>query len=101
MGPPKSTRSSIANDPNAANVASCGSPMTLSPKANMAGDDDRCSAGTAQRGQAAITLAEPPQRVQVRQPHIRHVPGPALHIYGSTIFGHQHAHSNSSGPRER
>src|SRR5215472_3532197 len=37
MGPPKSTSSSIAKDPNAANVASCGLPMTLSPKANMAG----------------------------------------------------------------
>ena len=37
MGPPKSTRSSIAKDPNAANVATCGLPMTLSPKANMAG----------------------------------------------------------------
>ena len=36
-GPPKSTRSSIANDPNAANVATCGLPMTLSPKANKAG----------------------------------------------------------------
>ena len=37
MGPPKSTRSSIAKDPNAANVASCGLPMTLLPKANRAG----------------------------------------------------------------
>ena len=37
IGPPKSTRSSIANDPNAANVANCGLPMTLSPKANMDG----------------------------------------------------------------
>ena len=36
MGPPKSTRSSIAKDPNAANAATCGLPMTLSPKANMA-----------------------------------------------------------------
>ena len=36
-GPPKSTRSSIAKDPNAANVATCGLPMTLSPKANKAG----------------------------------------------------------------
>src|ERR1700722_19356573 len=37
IGPPKSTRSSIAKDPNAANVANCGLPMTLSPSANMAG----------------------------------------------------------------
>lgn len=37
MGPSKSTRSSIAKDPNAANEANCGLPMTLSPKANMAG----------------------------------------------------------------
>ena len=37
IGPPKSARSSIAKDPNAANVATCGLPMTLSPTANMAG----------------------------------------------------------------
>ena len=37
MGPPKSTRSSIAKDPNAAYVATCGLPMTLSPSANRAG----------------------------------------------------------------
>jgi len=33
----KSTSSSIANEPNAANVASWGLPITLSPSANMAG----------------------------------------------------------------
>ena len=73
MGPPKSTRSSIAKDPNAANVATCGLPMTLSPKANMAGMMIRCPGGTTQRGEAAVALAEPPQGVQVRRPHIRHV----------------------------
>jgi hypothetical protein len=35
--------------------------------------DDRCPGGTAQRGKAAIALAEPPREVQVRQPHTRHV----------------------------
>ena len=37
------------------------------------GDDDRCPGGTAQRGEAAVALAEPSQRVHVRQPHTRHV----------------------------
>ena len=37
IGPLKSTNKSIANEPNAANVAKVGSPITLSPKANMAG----------------------------------------------------------------
>ena len=37
IGPPKSTSSSIANEPNTANVASVGLPITLSPRANIAG----------------------------------------------------------------
>ena len=37
IGPPKSTSSSIANEPKAANVASFGFPSTLSPRANIAG----------------------------------------------------------------
>ncbi len=37
IGPPKSTSSSIANEPNAANVATTGLPITLSPSANIAG----------------------------------------------------------------
>jgi hypothetical protein len=37
IGPLKSTSSSIAKDPKAANVASTALPMTLSPSANMAG----------------------------------------------------------------
>src|SRR5258707_73315 len=37
MGPVKSTSTSIANDPKAANVAVCGSPITLSAKAKTAG----------------------------------------------------------------
>ena len=35
--PEKSTSSNIANEPNAANVASVGLPITRSPSANMAG----------------------------------------------------------------
>ena len=37
IAPPKATNSSIASDPNAANVASVASPMTFSPSASMAG----------------------------------------------------------------
>ena len=37
IGPAKSTSSSIANEPNAANVATVGLPITLSPRANIAG----------------------------------------------------------------
>ena len=37
IGPPKSGQEQHREDPNAANVASCGLPMTLSPRANMAG----------------------------------------------------------------
>ncbi len=37
IGPPKSTSNSIANEPNAANVATAGLPITSSPSANMAG----------------------------------------------------------------
>src|SRR5215212_4534072 len=35
--PPKSTSTNIANDPKAANVATAGLPITLSPNANIAG----------------------------------------------------------------
>jgi hypothetical protein len=37
IAPEKSTSSSIANDPNAANVATVGLPIALSPRANIAG----------------------------------------------------------------
>ena len=37
IGPAKSTSSSIANEPNAANVANAGLPITRSPSANIAG----------------------------------------------------------------
>jgi len=42
--------------------------------------DNRCPGGTAQCGEAAVALTEPPQGVQVRRPHIRHLREPALHI---------------------
>ena len=41
MGTPKSTRSSIAKDPNAANEANCGLPMTLS-QGEHGRHDNRC-----------------------------------------------------------
>ncbi len=37
VGPLNSTRTSIANDPKAANVATCASPITLSANANTDG----------------------------------------------------------------
>ena len=37
IGPGKSTSSSIAKEPNAANVATAGLPITRSPRANIAG----------------------------------------------------------------
>jgi hypothetical protein len=37
IGPPNSTSTSIAKEPNAANVATCGLPITLSANANTAG----------------------------------------------------------------
>ena len=80
MGPPKSTRSSIAKDPNAANVASCGLPMTLSPKANMAGMMIAVRVARRSAAKPRSRWPEPPHGVQVRQPHIRHVPEPALHF---------------------
>jgi hypothetical protein len=49
-GPEKSTSSSIANEPNAANVARIGLPITLSPIANIAG---MISAARAARRRAA------------------------------------------------
>jgi hypothetical protein len=42
--------------------------------------DNRSPGGTAQRSEAAIALAEPPHRVRLPQPHIRHVLQPVLHI---------------------
>ena len=80
MGPPKSTRSSIAKDPNAANVATCGLPMTLLPKANMAGMIIAARAARRSAAKPAVALAQPPQGVQVRKPRLRHEREPALHI---------------------
>jgi hypothetical protein len=37
IGPAKSTSKSIANEPNAANVANAGFPITCAPNANIAG----------------------------------------------------------------
>ena len=64
--PPKATNSSIASEPNAANVASVTSPMTFSASASIARHDDRGPAGPAQRGQARVTGPEPPQADHTR-----------------------------------
>ena len=55
IGPLKSTSSSIAKDPNAANVATSPLPITLSPRANMAG----------------ITIAVRPARRSAARPRSR------------------------------
>jgi hypothetical protein len=55
IGPPKSTSTSVANDPNAANVASSAFPMTLSPSANMTG----------------MTIAVRPARRSAKKPRSR------------------------------
>jgi len=52
IGPVKSTSSTMAKEPNAANVASAGLPMTRSPSANIAG----------------MTIAARPARRSARRP---------------------------------
>jgi len=53
------TSSSIANEPNAANVASVGLPMTLSPQGEHCRHHDRRSTRPPQRSEAAIARSQP------------------------------------------
>ena len=79
MGPPKSARSSIAKDPNAAYVATCGLPMTLSPTANMAGMI--IAARAARRSAAKPRSRWPSQRSGCKcASRVSGMCEPALHI---------------------
>ena len=97
IGPPKSTRSSIAKDPNAANVATCGLPMTLSPKANMAGM--MIAARVARRSAAKPRSRWPSHRRGCKcggriSGMCESPPSISRHYH----LGHQHLRSNSGGP---
>ena len=58
IGPRKSTSSNIANDPNAANVATSGLPITSPPSANIAGMTTPRDP-PAERREPAVVLAQP------------------------------------------
>ena len=70
IGPAKSTSSSIANEPNAANVANAGLPITRSPSANIAGMTSAGSPRPTEGGEPAIAFSQPPQHR-----HVRHTSG--------------------------
>ncbi len=63
-GPPKSTSSSIANEPNAANVASAGLAITSSPNANIAGITIAARPARRSASEVGITPAKPLQWMQ-------------------------------------
>ena len=65
IGPGKSTSSSIANEPKAANVANAGLPITRSPSANIAGMTSAARPARRSGGEPAIAFPEPVEHRQI------------------------------------
>ena len=64
IGPLKSTSSSIANEPNAANVADRRVPDHLDAEREHRRHHDRGAPGAAQREQVAVARAHPPEQTR-------------------------------------
>ena len=81
--PPKSASSSIAKDPNAANVATVGLPMTWSPMREQRRHDDRRPRRAPGRAQAAVASEQP--ALQTPHDH-RPSPGGGQHREGRSAL---------------